>query len=356
MATIQAKSVRRREDPRLLTGQGNYAADATPAEHRRRDLPPFPSRPRPHRRNRPNPRPNHPRRHRRLHRRRPDGCRSDSRRHRLSPPRRRPRAEDRPPAAGRRSSALRRRTGGPDHRRHPRRRPGSRRGDRRRLRRPAGRHRAHRGACVGRSQRSGTTFPTISASCGSAATRTAPPPLWPDRPTSPTLDFTVSRVTANSMEPRGAWAQIAADGRIELHASHQSPFALRNGWPSGNFQIPPTDIRVLPGDVGGSFGMKVRRASGVRAGRLGRAPAEPSGALDRRSHRGLSDRRTGPRNAHHRLARAGCGRKIHRAEAALGCEPGCLRLGPLRLGRRQYRRHRRGLRSSRSSPLRCAAC
>jgi carbon-monoxide dehydrogenase large subunit len=71
-----------------------------------------------------------------------------------------------------------------------------------------------------------------------------------------TLDFTVSRVTANSMEPRGAWACIAADGRMEVHASHQSPFALRNGMASGNFQIPPTDIRVLPGDVGGSFGMK----------------------------------------------------------------------------------------------------
>jgi carbon-monoxide dehydrogenase large subunit len=71
-----------------------------------------------------------------------------------------------------------------------------------------------------------------------------------------TLEFTVSRVTANSMEPRGAWACIGADGRIEVHASHQSPFALRNGMASGNFQIPPTDIRVIPGDVGGSFGMK----------------------------------------------------------------------------------------------------
>ena len=71
-----------------------------------------------------------------------------------------------------------------------------------------------------------------------------------------TLDFTVSRVTASSLEPRGAWACIAADGRIELHASHQSPFALRNGIATGNFQIAPTDIRVLPGDVGGSFGMK----------------------------------------------------------------------------------------------------
>ncbi len=71
-----------------------------------------------------------------------------------------------------------------------------------------------------------------------------------------TLDFTVSRVTANSMEPRGAWAEVAADGRLEVHASHQSPFALRNGMASGNFGCAPTDIRVMPGDVGGSFGMK----------------------------------------------------------------------------------------------------
>jgi aerobic carbon-monoxide dehydrogenase large subunit len=71
-----------------------------------------------------------------------------------------------------------------------------------------------------------------------------------------TLDFTVSRVTANSMEPRGAWARVAEDGRLEVHASHQSPFALRNGMASGNFQVKPTDIRVIPGDVGGSFGMK----------------------------------------------------------------------------------------------------
>ena len=71
-----------------------------------------------------------------------------------------------------------------------------------------------------------------------------------------TLDFSVSRVTANTMEPRGAWARIAEDGRIELHASNQSPFGLRNAMAGGNFGIPNTDIRVLPGDVGGSFGMK----------------------------------------------------------------------------------------------------
>jgi aerobic carbon-monoxide dehydrogenase large subunit len=75
------------------------------------------------------------------------------------------------------------------------------------------------------------------------------------------LTFNVSRVTAASMEPRGAWAEIARDGRIEVHAAHQSPFNLRNGMANGNFKVKPTDIRVLADDVGGSFGMK----SGVQA-------------------------------------------------------------------------------------------
>jgi len=70
------------------------------------------------------------------------------------------------------------------------------------------------------------------------------------------LEFTVSRVTANTMEPRGVWAEIGPDGRPVVHAAHQSPFNLRNGMANGNFNVKPTDIRVIPGDVGGSFGMK----------------------------------------------------------------------------------------------------
>ncbi len=70
------------------------------------------------------------------------------------------------------------------------------------------------------------------------------------------LQFTVSRVTASTMEPRAAWAQIGPDGRMVVHAAHQSPYNLRNGMANGNFNIKPTDIRVLTADVGGSFGMK----------------------------------------------------------------------------------------------------
>src|SRR5690242_363478 len=70
------------------------------------------------------------------------------------------------------------------------------------------------------------------------------------------LQFTVSRVTANTMEPGAAWVQVGADGRMVVHAAHQSPYNLRNGMANGNFNIKPTDLRVLTADVGGSFGMK----------------------------------------------------------------------------------------------------
>ena len=70
------------------------------------------------------------------------------------------------------------------------------------------------------------------------------------------LQFTVSRVTANSMEPRGAWAEVGADGRLVLHPSIQSPYPLRNGLANNNLKVEPKDIQVLVGDVGGSFGMK----------------------------------------------------------------------------------------------------
>ena len=51
------------------------------------------------------------------------------------------------------------------------------------------------------------------------------------------LQFTVSRVTANSMEPRGAWAEIGADGRHGAARRRiQSPFNLRNGMAQRQFQ------------------------------------------------------------------------------------------------------------------------
>ncbi|MGH7086421.1 MAG: xanthine dehydrogenase family protein molybdopterin-binding subunit, partial [Acetobacteraceae bacterium] len=38
------------------------------------------------------------------------------------------------------------------------------------------------------------------------------------------LEFAISRVTASSLEPRGAWAEVQPDGRLALHPSIQAPF------------------------------------------------------------------------------------------------------------------------------------
>ena len=69
------------------------------------------------------------------------------------------------------------------------------------------------------------------------------------------LESKVSRVTANSLEPRGATAVPEADGRLTLYTSHQSPYGLRNGL-AGLLNIAPDRLVVVAGDVGGSFGMK----------------------------------------------------------------------------------------------------
>lgn len=68
--------------------------------------------------------------------------------------------------------------------------------------------------------------------------------------------FPVSRVLANSLEPRGAWAELDPSGRLVLHASIQTPYGLRNGLAARTFRVDPSAIRVIAGDVGGSFGMK----------------------------------------------------------------------------------------------------
>ncbi len=69
------------------------------------------------------------------------------------------------------------------------------------------------------------------------------------------LRSNVTRVNALSMEPRGATGDVDADGRLVLYAANQSPHALRGGI-ANMFKVKPDQVRVVAGDVGGSFGMK----------------------------------------------------------------------------------------------------
>jgi carbon-monoxide dehydrogenase large subunit len=65
----------------------------------------------------------------------------------------------------------------------------------------------------------------------------------------------ISRVSATPLEPRSALAFIAEDGRPVLRVSHQHPFQLRRDL-AALLRMDVNALRVVVGDVGGSFGMK----------------------------------------------------------------------------------------------------
>jgi carbon-monoxide dehydrogenase large subunit len=71
------------------------------------------------------------------------------------------------------------------------------------------------------------------------------------------LDFVVSRVAAAPMEPRGAVGEWdRRTGRYTLHTGIQAPHGLRTLLADQVFKIPHSGLRVVTGEVGGSFGMK----------------------------------------------------------------------------------------------------
>jgi carbon-monoxide dehydrogenase large subunit len=70
------------------------------------------------------------------------------------------------------------------------------------------------------------------------------------------LDLRISRVVVSAMEPRAAVvAHDAATGRWTVHMGCQGVFGMRNAL-ADVMKVAPEQIRVLTGNVGGSFGMK----------------------------------------------------------------------------------------------------
>jgi carbon-monoxide dehydrogenase large subunit len=69
------------------------------------------------------------------------------------------------------------------------------------------------------------------------------------------LDYALSRVAAAPLEPRVTMAQPESDGRMLVHSSTQNPYQLRDLLVR-QFGETADRIRVVAGDVGGSFGMK----------------------------------------------------------------------------------------------------
>jgi carbon-monoxide dehydrogenase large subunit len=72
-----------------------------------------------------------------------------------------------------------------------------------------------------------------------------------------TLDFVNNRLVPNSMEPRGAIGEITPDGRMQLTVSSQGGAGIRGALAANIFKVPENRIRVITPDVGGGFGMKI---------------------------------------------------------------------------------------------------
>jgi len=69
------------------------------------------------------------------------------------------------------------------------------------------------------------------------------------------LKLTSNRVVINPMEPRAAVAEFS-EGRHVLHVGSQGVFGLRNMLANNVMKVPTEQLRVRTYDVGGSFGMK----------------------------------------------------------------------------------------------------
>jgi aerobic carbon-monoxide dehydrogenase large subunit len=70
------------------------------------------------------------------------------------------------------------------------------------------------------------------------------------------LDFVVSRVAAAPLEPRAAVGEFdRRAGRYTLYTGIQSPHGTRTLL-AGVLRVPQTQLRVVSGEVGGSFGMR----------------------------------------------------------------------------------------------------
>jgi carbon-monoxide dehydrogenase large subunit len=68
--------------------------------------------------------------------------------------------------------------------------------------------------------------------------------------------FVINRITAATMEPRGALGDYnPTDGRYTIYTTLQRPHPFR-GELAAVLKVPEVKIRVVAGDIGGSFGMK----------------------------------------------------------------------------------------------------
>ena len=94
--------------------------------------------------------------------------------------------------------------------------------------------------------------------------------------------FVINRVTAVTMEPRGCIGDYdPADGRYTLYTQLQRAARLPLGPRASVLKVPESKVRVIAGDIGGSFGMKSAIFNEVAAGAARLEAHRPAGEMDR---------------------------------------------------------------------------
>ena len=67
----------------------------------------------------------------------------------------------------------------------------------------------------------------------------------------------INRVTANPIEPRGVTGVYdTGTGRYTLHCGFQRPWLFRNGIAETTLKIPESQLRLVTDDIGGSYGLR----------------------------------------------------------------------------------------------------
>ena len=106
------------------------------------------------------------------------------------------------------------------------------------------------------------------------------------------------RLVVNAIEPRSAIGEFdAKDEKWTLHSCSQGVFGLKNMM-ADILGAPAAKVRVITGNVGGSFGMKAASYPELCLHPAWRARAGPAGEMDRRALRQLCVRPPWPRLRH----------------------------------------------------------
>ena len=94
----------------------------------------------------------------------------------------------------------------------------------------------------------------------------------------------INRVTANTLEPRGVTGEYDnGTGRYTLHCGFQRPWLFRNAIAETTMKIPEAQLRLITGDIGGSYGLRgsiypeiiLLLWAAKRAGRAGKMDLHP---------------------------------------------------------------------------------